>query len=134
MLKIKQIDHAVLVTKRLGACLHFYSLLGAKLLRENGRFSLHFGSFKLNVHAFAGQFSPHAKNACFGSLDLCLECEGDAKIIESFIFKNESKIKALGAKVLLKDAKRQGAKGEMTSLYLSDPDGNLVELCSYAKA
>lgn len=134
MLKIKQIDHAVLVTKHLGACLHFYSLLGAKLLRENGRFSLHFGSFKLNVHSFAGQFSPHAKNACFGSLDLCLECESEAKNIENFISKNESKINALGASVIIKSTKRQGAKGEMTSLYLSDPDGNLIELCSYNRA
>ena len=73
---IDHIDHIVLTTRDLAACMHFYSeVLGMKLERfrtpTEERLALKFGNQKINLHEWGKEFSPRAHVAVPGSLDLC---------------------------------------------------------------
>lgn len=124
-MRIKKLDHFVITTQYLDDCLHFYhDILGMKISDEGHRYALLFNDTKINIHETKGQFQPAALHVAYGSQDFCLETEdGISEVIQE--------IKAKGYPVLAGPVKRHGAKGEMTSVYLRDPDGNLVELCHY---
>ncbi len=124
-MKLKNLDHIVLTTKDLDACLHFYrDILGMEAVNNNGRWALTFGDQKINIHTKPGEFQPAAAHPEYGSLDLCLIVEGP---IESVKRKVEEK----GWEILEGIVPRNGARGAMKSIYLRDPDGNLVELAVY---
>lgn len=120
-----QLDHFVLVTINLQACLGFYvGVLGLKHEQHNGHHSLRIGNQKINIHTRKGEFEPYAKNPAFGSEDFCI-------IIEGKIEDCMDEITAKGGVVELGPVERHGAMGKMRSIYLRDPDGNLVEIASY---
>ena len=75
-MKIKGIDHFVLVTDDLQKCVEFYEgILGLEHVCEGGKHSLRFGSSKINIHTRAGEFAPFAARPSAGSADFCLICE-----------------------------------------------------------
>ncbi|MFR0540248.1 VOC family protein [Lactobacillus delbrueckii] len=124
-MEIIGIDHIVITTQDLAACLHFYGdVLGMQVVHGNGRYAVTFGQHKFNIHTRKAEFLPAAANPTYGSLDLCLEVGG--KLAEV-----KKEIDASGYPIEEGPVTRHGARGEMTSLYLRDPDGNLFELCSY---
>lgn len=124
-MKFKNIDHIVITTQNLEKCLHFYlDILGMELDQSNGRYAVKFASQKFNIHTKKAEFLPAAENPSYGSLDLCLVIDGN---IEEAKHEIESK----NYPVELGPVVRHGALGEMQSIYLRDPDGNLIELCSY---
>ena len=90
----------------------------------NGRFSLWFGSQKINIHTRPAEFLPAAAHPLAGSLDLCFEIEDDMEAVLA-------ELKSKNAPLVTGIVERNGAKGKMRSIYLRDPDGNLVELASY---
>ena len=70
---IKSIDHMVITTADLDACLHFYAdLLGMEHKVEGGQHALHFGCQKINLHTRPHEFHPSATNVTHGSQDFCL--------------------------------------------------------------
>ena len=78
-MKIKEIDHFVLVTEDLQKCVEFYEgILGLEHICKGGKHSLRFGSSKINIHTHAGEFSPFAARPIAGSADFCLICEGQS--------------------------------------------------------
>ena len=89
-----------------------------------GRYELYAGDFKLNIHIKGKELTPHAAYVQVGSGDLCFEIEGDIEDVKKTL--EES-----GMTILLGVVERTGVRGLMHSIYLNDPDGNLVELCSY---
>lgn len=124
-MKIKNIDHLVITTQNLKACLHFYvDVLGMECDRRNNRYAVRFGSQKFNIHTKKAEFLPAAEHPTYGSLDLCLVVDEDMESVVNEIRKKKYPIEE-GPVI------RHGALGEMKSIYLRDPDGNLVELCSY---
>ncbi|WP_443653260.1 VOC family protein [Dialister hominis] len=124
-MKYKTIDHIVITTENLEACLHFYvDILGMRAEEKNGRYALFFGNQKFNIHTRKAEFLPAAGNPEYGSLDLCLAIEGS-------IEDAEKEIKEKGSAIEEDPVTRHGALGEMKSIYLRDPDGNLIELASY---
>lgn len=124
-MKIENIDHIVLITAALEPCLHFYTyILGMKHVEWDGRHALSFGVHKFNIHTRKGEFQPAAKVPEYGSLDVCL-------IVEDDIHALKAEIERKGWPVELGPVTRHGALGEMQSLYLRDPDGNLIELAHY---
>lgn len=124
-MNLQSIDHVVITTDNLEKCLHFYvDILGMELDTSNGRYAVRFGNHKFNIHARAGEFLPAAKNPTPGSLDLCLVVGGPLKGARAEVLRK-------GYPVETDILARHGARGEMHSFYLRDPDGNLVEISSY---
>lgn len=124
-MQIATLDHFVITTKNLEECLQFYTdTLGMEKKITNGRYSLWFGSQKINIHTRLAEFLPAAAQPTPGSLDLCFEIEGD---IETAL----AELKKKNAPLVTGIVERNGAKGKMRSIYLRDPDGNLIELASY---
>jgi len=122
---ISDVDHIVITTGNLEACLHFYrDILGMWAVENEGRYSLHFGRHKFNIHTRPAEFLPAAEHPAPGTLDLCLVIEDDlAKVL--------GELKQKDAPLVTEIVERNGARGKMRSIYLRDPDGNLVELCKY---
>ena len=123
---IDHIDHIVLTTRDKDACIRFYAgMLGMKLesFSEN-RLALHFGSQKINLHEWGKEFTPRAHVAVPGSLDLCFIASIPLeKVIE--------KLKEKSIPVLEGPVAKTGAQGPMRSVYVRDPDLNLVEISVY---
>lgn len=121
---LKKIDHLVITTSAIKKCLAFYESLGFTAQNQGERYALFAGDFKINVHLKGQELAPHAQNIQPGSADLCFEITDD--LAE---FKSALEAKGLGIALGIVD--RAGARGKMRSLYLRDPDGNLVEFCNY---
>ncbi|WP_103615935.1 VOC family protein [Campylobacter concisus] len=124
-MQIKNLDHIVLVVSDVEEVLKFYcDILGMRLAQKDGHISLKFGSQKINLHRFEGEFLPVAKHPTKGSADICL-------IVEDNIEDVHSELLAKGVEIELGIVRRNGALGAMKSLYIYDLDGNLIELSSY---
>ncbi len=124
-MKIRNIDHFVITTADLQACLDFYvGLLGMEHRESNGHHNLYFPGGKVSIHTKKGEFQPAAMNPTYGSLDFCLIVDDDLKDVKS-------ELEAKHAPIISDIVVRHGAHGAMQSLYLRDTDGNLVELSSY---
>ena len=123
---IDHIDHVVLTTRDLSACLHFYSeILGMKLEEfqtpTQTRLALKFGKQKINVHEWGREFTPRAHVAAPGTLDLCFIASAPlARVIEKL---QQSNVKIIEGPVL-----KTGAVHKLRSVYVRDPDLNLVEI------
>jgi len=125
MMEIEGIDHFVITTGDLAACLDFYGkLLGLPIDAKNGRYAIRLGARKINIHTRPGEFQPAAASPAPGTQDFCLTVRGDIRAIRDDLVSR-------GADVTLGPVLRHGARGEMDSIYLRDPDGNLVELAVY---
>ena len=126
---IDRIDHIVLTTRDTPACIRFYTeVLGMKLVRfatpDGERLSFNFGAQKINLHEWGREFEPRAHVAVPGSLDLCFIASLPLpKVMERF--------KEADVPILEGPVARTGAKGAMRSVYVRDPDLNLVEVAVY---
>ena len=119
---IRSLDHLVLTVADIDATTRFYEALGMQ--REvfgEGRIALRFGDQKLNLHLAGAEIAPHAANPTRGSADLCFLMDGTAEACA------ESLARA-NVPVELGPVARTGAVEPLTSIYVRDPDGNLVEL------
>lgn len=124
-MQIERLDHFVLTTENLEKCLEFYrDLLHLTVEETNGRYVLRFGREKINIHTRKAEFLPAAACPTPGSLDFCLVVKGPLE-------KVRKEVLAAGYPVETGPCRRHGACGAMESLYLRDPDGNLVELSVY---
>jgi catechol 2,3-dioxygenase-like lactoylglutathione lyase family enzyme len=126
---IDRIDHIVLTTRDLDACVRFYTaVLGMELTRfrtpNEERLALKFGRQKINLHVWGSEFVPRAHVAVPGSLDLCFISD---KKLEEVI----QKLEAEKVKVVEGPVDKTGATGPIRSVYVRDPDLNLVEISVY---
>jgi catechol 2,3-dioxygenase-like lactoylglutathione lyase family enzyme len=87
----------------------------------DGRLALRFGAQKINLHEAGAEFEPHALRPVPGSADLCFLIEGSLTGVAEVLA-------AAGVEIELGPVERAGAAGALESLYVRDPDGNLVEL------
>lgn len=122
--QIRGFDHIVLTVKSITATLDFYMALGMEHTQSGIRHELHFGNAKINLHSYPAQFLPAATKPTAGSADICLVCASPMADIIACV--NAHKFPIEEGPVT-----RHGACGEMESLYLRDPDGNLIELSVY---
>src|ERR1051326_828500 len=126
---IDHIDHIVLTTRDLAACIRFYTeALGMKLERfrtpTEERLALKFGNQKINLHEWGREFEPRAHVAVPGSLDLCFIA---SEPLDDVI----KKLTARKIKIIEGPVKKTGAAGPIRSVYVRDPDLNLVEISVY---
>ena len=85
------------------------------------RMALCFGANKINLHDVQNPFKPHAGRPVSGSLDICLLSDVP---VEEWC----TRIPQFGLEVELGPVQRTGATGPLHSIYLRDPDQNLVEI------
>lgn len=126
MIPIKHIDHLVLTVADIDATCAFYSsLLGFEVISfAGGRKALRFGRQKINLHAAGREFEPKAAHPTPGSADLCL-------VTELTIQEVAARLCAASVPVEQGPVARTGALGTITSLYIRDPDANLIEIARY---
>ena len=123
---IDHIDHIVLTTRDKEASIRFYTeVLGMKLERfrtpTEERLALKFGSQKINLHEWGREFEPRAHVAVPGSLDLCFIA---AVPLERVI----ARLNELNVKIIDGPVPKTGAVSKLRSVYVRDPDLNLVEI------
>ena len=125
-MQIDRIDHVVLTVFDLERTCEFYSrVLGMKVVTfGEGRTALTFGRQKLNLHLSGKEFEPKALKPMPGAIDLCF-------ITETPIEEVAEHLRACDVKIVQGPVPKTGAVGALNSLYVRDPDGNLVEISNY---
>ena len=120
---IDHLDHLVLTTTDEAACLRFYvDGLGMTLERFGAdRKALRFGNQKINVHVKGHEFEPKAHLPVPGALDLCF-------IASVPLDEVVARLAARGLRVIEGPVARTGAVSKLRSVYLRDPDLNLIEI------
>jgi catechol 2,3-dioxygenase-like lactoylglutathione lyase family enzyme len=124
-LAMDRLDHLVLTVVDVDATCDFYTkVLGMERVVQEGRVSLVFGSQKINLHQRGREFEPKAAHPTPGSADFCLitSTSLDEVIVHLEAMRVEIEVGPVG---------RNGALGKMRSVYVRDPDGNLVEIANY---
>jgi len=124
---IGTIDHVVLTTGDLDKCLDFYTrVLGMRVERYGqGRIALRFGDHKFNVHPPGFDAGLKARVPTPGSLDLCFLAD---RPLDEVI----DRLKQEGIPIEEGPSNRTGARFTIRSVYVRDPDGNLVEISEKA--
>jgi catechol 2,3-dioxygenase-like lactoylglutathione lyase family enzyme len=122
---IEQIDHLVLTVANLDATIDFYTeTLGMDTVSFEGRKALKFGDQKINLHHRGHEFSPKAAYPTPGSADLCFITLTPLDEVMSYLAD-------LRVHIEEGPVERTGAVGKLRSIYLRDPDHNLVEISNY---
>ena len=124
-MRTDRLDHLVLTVADLGATIAFYTgVLGLEEVTFSGRTALHLGDQKINLHEAGHEFSPRAARPTPGSGDLCFVVDGPIEAVVEHL-------RGHGVAVEEGPVDRTGARGPMRSVYVRDPDRNLVELAVY---
>jgi catechol 2,3-dioxygenase-like lactoylglutathione lyase family enzyme len=120
---LKSIDHIVLTTRDLDKCVAFYTqALGMRLETYGaGRIAFCFGDQKFNVHPPGFVASIRARTPTPGSLDLCFLADCPLEDVMA-------RLKQHGIPIEEGPAVRTGARFPIRSVYVRDPDDNLVEI------
>ncbi len=124
---IKSLDHLVLTVRDLDATVRFYcDGLGMEARRfgpNDERVALHYGSQKINLHEVGKEFEPKADRPTSGSGDLCF-------LTEEPVGELKTKLETKGLTIIEGPVPRTGAISPILSIYLRDPDGNLIEVAN----
>ena len=120
-------DHLVLTVASIERTVAFYErVLGMSSVTfgPDNRTALSFGNHKINLHEAGCEFEPKSAVPTPGSGDLCFI--GDD--LEAAL----ARVQDAGVAILEGPVSRTGAQGPLRSLYIRDPDENLIELSVYA--
>ena len=126
MLKLSTLDHLVLTVANIDKSVQFYQQvlgMGVETFGSEGRTALTFGEQKINLHAAKSPFRPHAKHPTPGSADLCFITVQPLQEVVLWVI-------GCGVEIIEGPVTRTGASGRISSIYLRDPDGNLIEIAN----
>ncbi len=127
MPSVVALDHLVLTVADIDATVAFYEkALGMTAERFEAaggttRTALKFGRQKINLHQAGAEFAPHAERPVRGSAELCF-------LTAEPLADWQAHLATLGLAIEEGPVQRTGATGPILSLYLRDPDGNLIEI------
>jgi len=130
---IDHLDHLVLTTAHEQACIRFYTeVLGMQLESFVGgtppveRRAFKFGNQKINLHVKGREFEPKAHTPVPGALDLCF-------IASVALDDVVARLEAAGVAIVEGPVMRTGATAKIRSVYVRDPDLNLIEISELAR-
>jgi catechol 2,3-dioxygenase-like lactoylglutathione lyase family enzyme len=125
-MRIDRLDHLVLTVADIDRTVMFYrKVLGMQPVTfAGGRRALAFGNAKINLHQAGREFEPKAARPTPGSADICLVAADPlggvcADLTAQAVVIEEGPVR------------RTGATGPIQSVYIRDPDGNLIEISNY---
>ena len=119
---LEHLDHLVLTVASIDATIDFYTeVLGMDVVKVEGRKALAFGIQRLNLHQRGHEFNPKAAHPTPGSADLCFLTTTSLEDVIAYL--TEQKVHIEEGPV-----ERDGAIGKLRSIYLRDPDRNLIEI------
>ncbi len=128
---IHHLDHLVLTTEHEDACIAFYTkILGMQLESFVGgdppvqRRAFRFGDQKINLHLKGREFEPKALYPTPGALDLCF-------IADCSIEEVQVRLQTWNYPIVEGPVERIGATQKILSVYVRDPDQNLIEISQY---
>ena len=127
-MKIESIDHVVLTVRDLERTCDFYrSVLGFEVVSfGGGRKGLQFGRQKLNLHLYGKEFEPKALHPTPGAIDLCF-------ITTTPLDEVRRELGEKGIAIEVGPVEKVGAVGKLLSVYVRDPDQNLIEIANYVR-
>lgn len=122
-MNISHLDHLVLTVADIETTVDFYTrVLGMQVVTfGEGRKALTFGNQKINLHQAGYEFEPKAERPAPGSADLCF-------IVATSLDDVIAHLNEHGVAIIEGPVQRTGATGPIRSVYLRDPDLNLIEL------
>jgi len=125
-MKINKLDHLVLTVNDIEAsCLFYTTVLGMEEISfGQGRIAVAFGDQKVNFHQVGKELEPKALQPSPGSGDLCFTTNDSVAEIMTHL-------QTCGVEIIEGPVKRTGATGPFTSVYIRDPDQNLIEIAKY---
>lgn len=124
---VSALDHLVLTVAHIPATRAFYETVMGMTAQEfqvadgSSRWALCFGTSKINLHQQGREFDPKAACPTAGSADLCF-------LTETALADWAQHLSALGIPVEAGPVPRTGAVSLLTSIYIRDPDQNLIEI------
>jgi len=122
---IDHLDHLVLTVADIGATTDFYvNALGMQAVTFGDRKALRFGEQKINLHQCGHEFDPKAAHPLPGSADLCFITKQPLAVVIRHLAD-------LAIHIEEGPVDRTGAVGKLLSVYLRDPDNNLIEISNY---
>lgn len=125
LVNVLRIDHVVLTVRDIDATIAWYErVLGMRAVTfGGGRRALAFGDQKLNLHEAGREFVPKASIPTPGSADLCFTTDVPFGEVAAHL-------RTEGVAVELGPVAKVGARAALRSLYVRDPDGNLIEIAN----
>ncbi|MDO5658671.1 MAG: VOC family protein [Paracoccus sp. (in: a-proteobacteria)] len=125
MITIDRLDHLVLTVRDMDASCAFYTrVLGCRTITfAEGRHAIAFGRQKINLHLAGAEFDPKAARPTPGSADLCFISETPMPQIIAHL-------QACDVPIEEGPIPRTGATGPILSVYIRDPDQNLIEIAN----
>jgi catechol 2,3-dioxygenase-like lactoylglutathione lyase family enzyme len=124
---VKSLDHLVLTVSDIETTTAFYDgILGMTtqaFIAADGskRWAWGFGDQEINLHQVGAEFDPKAGHATAGSADLCFLTDTPLEAWLSHL--NQARVAVVDGPV-----ERSGATGPIQSIYIRDPDDNLIEI------
>ncbi|KAA0020806.1 VOC family protein [Salinicola corii] len=124
-MKISRLDHLVLTVADIDVTCDFYvrALGMERVVFGEGRIALGFGEQKINLHRHGREFEPKADRPTPGSADLCFLSETPLEEVITHLEAEEITI-------IEGPVDRTGATGPIRSVYVRDPDDNLIEIAN----
>ena len=123
MIAIDGIDHVAVTVADIDAACDFYGrVLGARVERyAANRTAVHLGDHKLNLHDAGTGADLVAAKPTIGAIDICFRTATPMSEVTAHLA-------ACNVAVELGPVERTGATGMLLSVYIRDPDGNLIEI------
>mgnify|MGYP000182743802 CR=1 FL=1 len=125
--QLTSLDHLVLTVASLETTIAFYSGILGMVVDEfqptdgSTRYALKFWAQKINLHQAGQEFEPHAQHPKPGTADLCFLSGTDLDDWQSHLVDHD-------VTIIEGPLHRTGACGPLMSIYIRDPDGNLIEI------
>lgn len=125
--QVQSLDHIVLTVADIPATVRFYTEILCMEVEDfmpadgTTRTALTFGTQKINLHQQGAEFEPKASRPGPGTADICFLSDAPLNAWQAHLRAHH---------VPTEDGpvRRTGAAGPLLSIYLRDPDGNLIEI------